>query len=256
MAISIYNKKSAVAIADNFNSNEFDCHGVNCCNETYIDSELVDILQEIRTHFGKAVIINSAYRCATHNANVGGASKSKHRSGMAADIVVKDVEPKEVAKYAESIGVKGIGLYETTKDGYFVHIDTRANKSFWYGQAQEPRSTFGGSTPETVATKVNAKVKEFQEAAIADGFGKLLPSGADGIWGKECEAVAKVAICKKRLTYKYKNLTKFVQRAVGVTADGKYGNDTKQAVINWQKLVKLTADGEAGCNTYKKICGV
>ena len=39
----------------------------------------------------------------------------------------------EIAKYAESIGVLGIGLYETDKDGHFVHIDTRTKKSFWYG---------------------------------------------------------------------------------------------------------------------------
>ena len=256
MAIFTYSKQSNVTISDNFKSNEFYCKGNDCCSSAKVDGKLVNYLQQIRTHFNTPVTINSAYRCEKHNKAVGGASSSYHTMGRAADIVVKDVEPKEVAKYAESIGVKGIGLYETAKDGYFVHIDTRTSQSFWYGQAQEPRSTFGGSAPETVATKVNAKVKEFQEAAIADGFGKLLPSGADGIWGKECEAVAKVAICKKRLTYKYKNLTKFVQKAIGVTADGKYGNNTKQAVINWQKLVKLTADGEVGCNTYKKICGV
>ena len=57
---------------------------------------------------------------------------------MAADIVVKGVAPKDVAAYAEAIGIKGIGLYPT-----FTHIDTRRKKSFWYGAQQEARSTFG-----------------------------------------------------------------------------------------------------------------
>jgi len=55
------------------------------------------------------------------------------------------VAPREVAKYAESIGIKGIGLYETNADGHFTHIDTRTVKSFWYGQKEEYRSTFGGA---------------------------------------------------------------------------------------------------------------
>ena len=102
--------------------------------------------------------------------------------------------------------------------------------------------------------KPNVSVLEWQKAAIADGF--KLASGADGIWGKECEAVARKAICKKRVTYKYKSLTKLVQTAVGVKADGKFGKDTKAAVIKWQKLMGLTADGAVGLNTWKKILGV
>ena len=99
-------------------------------------------------------------------------------------------------------------------------------------------------------------VLEWQKAAIADGF-KFAKHGADGKWGAECEAVAKKAICKKQtIGYKYQNLTKIVQKAVGVKADGKFGKDTKAAVIKWQKLMGLTADGAVGLNTWKKILGV
>ena len=83
--------------------------------------------------------------------------------GQAADIIVDGVAPKEVAKYAESLGIQGIGLYETNKDGHFVHIDTRTkNKYFWYGQSEAPRSTFGGSTPakkEEPKVEANSKMK-------------------------------------------------------------------------------------------------
>lgn len=98
------------------------------------------------------------------------------------------------------------------------------------------------------------KVKQWQLAAIADGF-KFPKYGADGSWGAECEAVAKKAICKKRLTYKYKNLTKIVQKEVGVKADGLYGTATKTAVKAYQKKKGLAADGEVGLNTWKKILG-
>lgn len=240
-----YKKGTAVKISENFNSTEFDCHGKGCCCDTIIDLEMVDILQEIRNHFGKAVTVNSGYRCKVHNKNVGGAAKSKHLSGMAADIVVSGVEPIEVAKYAESIGVKGIGLYS-----WGCHIDSRDTKGFWYSASQEPRTTFGG-VPE-----VSISVSEWQKAAVADGF-KFPKYGCDGKWGSECEVVAKKVVCKKRvLSYKYCSLTKLIQRVVGVTADGKFGSGTKAAVVIWQKEHGLTADGEVGRNTWKKLLGV
>lgn len=242
MAILKINKNSGKKISKNFNSNEFDCRGFGCCTKTIIDEKLVTYIQEIRDHFGFPITINSSYRCTKHNKAVGGASGSKHTKGMAADIVVKGVKPSEVAKYAESIGILGIGLYENN-DGNFVHIDTRTKKSFWYGHRQEYRSTFGGEN----------KIKVWQKAAKSDGF-KINP---DGIWGKECEIVAKKAICKKQLIgYKNKNLTKIVQKAVGVTADGKFGTNTKIAVQSWQKRMGIVADGEVGYITWKKILGI
>ena len=47
-----------------------------------------------------------------------------------------------------------------------------------------------------------------------------------------------------------------VQNSVGVTADVKFGKDTKNAVIKWQKLVGLKADGCVGVESWKKLLGV
>lgn len=100
-----------------------------------------------------------------------------------------------------------------------------------------------------------ASVKEWQLAAIADGFA-FVKYGADGKWGNECASVASKAIVKKRDTYKYSNLTKIVQRAVGVTIDGKCGSKTDAAIRAYQKAHGLVADGCVGLNTWKCILGV
>ena len=149
MAIKTYAKGSNTKLSANFNSSEFDCHGSGCCSSTLVDDKLVTYLQQIREHFGKPVNISSGYRCATHNKNIGGATKSRHSKGQAADIYISGVKPAEIAKYAESIGILGIGLYETNSDGFFVHVDTRETKSFWYGQKEASRTTFGGTTVAT-----------------------------------------------------------------------------------------------------------
>ena len=137
-----YKKGEAIQLSTNFKSTEFDCHGKDCCTTTSVDPKLIEFCQNIRDHFDASVNINSGYRCDKHNAAVGGSSKSRHKSGQAADIRVTGVKPAQVAEYAEQIGILGIGLYETDSDGHFVHIDTRDTKSFWYGQAQEKRETF------------------------------------------------------------------------------------------------------------------
>ncbi len=125
-----------VKLSDNFKVREFACQDGS--DTILIDSKLVALLQDIRDHFGKPITINSAYRTPSHNAAVGGASSSQHLKGTAADIVVQGVSPIEVARYAESIGVKGIGLYS-----WGVHVDTRTTQYFWKNSGSNGVSTFG-----------------------------------------------------------------------------------------------------------------
>lgn len=106
---------------------------------------------------------------------------------------------------------------------------------------------------EKEATKpIKLSVKEWQKAAIKDGF-KFPKYGADGEWGNECEAVAKKAQVKKRSTYKYKNLTKLVQKVVGAEVDGKCGSETRAAIIAWQAKNGLAADGIIGYYSWCKM---
>ena len=62
-----------------FKEYEFECRCGKCKLPANVPSdELIDILTEIREHFGQCLRINSGYRCPEHNKRVGGASQSQH----------------------------------------------------------------------------------------------------------------------------------------------------------------------------------
>ena len=227
MSIKTYQKGSKEKLSENFNVSEFACHGSGCCTSLLVDEKLVEYLQQIRDHFGKEVTINSGYRCSTHNKNVGGVSGSRHMKGMAADISVKGVAPAEVAKFAESIGIRGIGLYESAKSGYFVHIDTRTEKSFWYGSEQVYRSTFGGGT------KNNAEEEEDMK----------LPELSNGSKGTSVKALQTLLIG-------------YGHFCGGGGADGIFGSGTEKAVKEYQRIHGLTDDGIVGTKTWAKLLGL
>lgn len=130
MTIQAYSraKDGNKKLSTNFKVREFAC--TNGTDPIFVDSELVTVLQKIRTHFGKSVTITSAYRTPGKNKAVGGQPYSQHLYGRAADIKVKGVTPKKVAEYAEKLmpNKGGIGIYST-----FTHIDTRSTKARWKG---------------------------------------------------------------------------------------------------------------------------
>lgn len=246
-----YIKGTKVKLSNNFSSTEFDCHGSGCCSTTEIDPKLVEYLQKIRDHFKAPVSINSAYRCEKHNARIGGASKSKHKYGQAADIVVKGVAPAEVAKYAESIGIKGIGLYPT-----FVHIDTRTTKYFWYNHGQEYRSTFGGAT-STVVEKIEYTLEQFvrdiQKACYVPVTGK-----ADAtVLSKTVTISNTVNRSHKFIKLVQKRLSALGYSEVG-NPDGTAGEMFKNALIHFQKDNGCTPTGiaEEEGRTWKKLLGL
>ena len=115
-------------LIEHFKVKEFVC--ADGTERTLISPDLAVVLHDIRTHFNAPVIITSGFRSEPYNKKVGGAEKSTHMDGRAADIVVKGVSPGKVAQYAERLMPEygGIGEYRT-----FVHIDVRREKSRWKG---------------------------------------------------------------------------------------------------------------------------
>ena len=241
-----FEKGRSDKIAKNFQYKEFDCHGQGCCSTTIIDEKLVEYVQRIRDHFGRPVTITSSYRCEVHNRRVGGATKSYHMRGQAADIVVQGVSSREVAKYAESIGILGIGLYETSKDGYFTHIDTRTTKSFWYGQSGQPRTTFGG-TPTTSASSTSTTTTPTPQPAEQSIYHKSSNKyTVKLLYLQKGDRGRDVQILQELLKI----------RGYNIETSGQFDTLTYNAVINFQKKTNINADGIVGSQTMEKLLTV
>lgn len=107
-------------LTENFKTKEFACKDGS--KEVLLSLKLLNVLLEIRRHFDSPVIINSGYRTPEYNTKVGGAKNSYHMKGMAADIVVKNHNSKEVAEYASKVLGEVGGVIRYTN---FVHVDVR-----------------------------------------------------------------------------------------------------------------------------------
>lgn len=144
-----YEKKAC-----NFKVKEFACKDGS--DEIKIDSKLVIMLQLIRDHFKKPVVINSGYRTVSYNKKIGGAKYSQHIYGKAADIRIDGVKPLHIAQFAETDCkyLRGIGLY-TWGD----HVDTRSTKYYWdYTSGKEvPVSSFIESSKPALAVPILKK---------------------------------------------------------------------------------------------------
>lgn len=112
-------------LSNNFQVSEF----VDDSNSNYarISPELVETLQKIRDQAG-AINIKSGYRHPALNTEVGGASRSRHLSGEAAEIYSNTLAPLELAEIAlQQIGCEiGIGLGSD-----YIGIDVRGSLAIW-----------------------------------------------------------------------------------------------------------------------------
>jgi uncharacterized protein YcbK (DUF882 family) len=114
-------------ITANFSRNEFACKGTGCCGGSApINKDLVKALQNLRDLAGVPLAVSSGFRCLTHNRNVGGASKSFHTSGDAADVLIPEGftigKIEELARRVQIFKMGGIGLYSG-----WIHLDVRTN---------------------------------------------------------------------------------------------------------------------------------
>ena len=122
-------KHEREAISEHFSQSELDC---KCkredCLWTYIDTDLIDGLEELRQKTGP-LIVTSAYRCSSHNDAIEGKPGSMHLLGKAADVRSQIISADKIASYAEKILLftnGGIGYGKT-----FTHIDVRGYRARW-----------------------------------------------------------------------------------------------------------------------------
>lgn len=197
MAIKTYSLKADGdrRLTENFRVREFACHDGS--DRILIDDRLPQLLQEIRDYFGKPVTINSAYRNAAYNKQIGGASASQHVQGRAADIRVQDVPPYAVAAYMEH-RIKTGGKYAC---GYypislFCHVDTRPAATLFLEYKRSKTSgvsTFGfGSKYELYQAKEEEEVTQEDFNRMMDAYlkerateGASTWSAADRQWAED-----------------------------------------------------------------------
>ena len=120
-------------LTNNFSKSEFDSKDGATMPDEVLDNvkKLAGYLQILRDHLGKSIKINSGYRSPSHNKKMG-KPKSIHLLGLAADIVVSGMSPKEVFKEVEKLQQEG-KLPEGGLSAYatFLHIDFRGKKARW-----------------------------------------------------------------------------------------------------------------------------
>lgn len=106
-------------------------NGINNC--AYVDvlnnlSNLcINVLQPLRDHFNKPVIITSGYRCKKLNELVGGVSNSQHVKGEAVDLIVLGEDLKDVYNYMKNNLPFDQLLFERSNTAQWIHVSFTTN---------------------------------------------------------------------------------------------------------------------------------
>lgn len=127
--IKEYKKGILQPLSKHFKTTEFDCHCKRKeCDVTYIDTDLIDYLEEKRDMLSRPFLILSGFRCTAHNKQVGGKPGSQHLVGKAADIHFPN---NNIIDYSDFFkDADGLGIYRKKQ---FLHIDVRGHRARWEG---------------------------------------------------------------------------------------------------------------------------
>lgn len=155
-------------ISPHFSIGEMACKDGS--DEVLYSTELMSMLEKLRAYGGFTVHINSGYRSPSYNRKIGGASKSQHTKGTAADIVVKKdgktVSGKLVCCLCQYLGFKGIGYISESA----VHVDMRESGSYRGDERKGYSGNVGGNFFEyfgmTKAMVEALKDKEQEEEKV------------------------------------------------------------------------------------------
>lgn len=121
-------------LSENFSLDEFQSKdGASFPDQVIENLKVLAVqLQALRDHVGKPITITSGYRSKEHNKKIGGALDSFHVRGMASDIQIAGMKPKEVADIIEQLIKEnkmlegGIGIYKS-----WIHYDYRGKRIRW-----------------------------------------------------------------------------------------------------------------------------
>lgn len=100
-----------------FQIKEFRCP---CCGAGQPAALLVLWLEGLREAWGGPVVVNSGFRCERHNAEVGGARRSRHLVGCAADVRPAEGSMADFGRLVRRLG--SLPGWELRFYGTFVHV--------------------------------------------------------------------------------------------------------------------------------------
>jgi len=166
------------------------------------------------------------------------------------------------ARYADKISdteLEAADIWQYTSTGKIPGVSGNVDLNRFYAGFAEDR-------PVQKVYGCNINIQNFQKAANLDGY-RYQDSGRlaeDGIDGPRTQYVRRqINLKAKRVAFGYKvgssgNTVRWVQtrlKEMGflLLADGKYGADTRAAVIRFQKNYNLDTDGIAGYNTLQMM---
>jgi uncharacterized protein YcbK (DUF882 family) len=108
-------------VSAHFSRWEFDCP--HCGALEGPAGELLQVLERLRAHSGRPLVVVSGYRCPEYNARVGGIRSSQHLHGRAADVARGLFR----ASTARDAGAIGVGL----RDGWVIHVDVTPGRTYF-----------------------------------------------------------------------------------------------------------------------------
>lgn len=218
MSVKTYSlkKDGEKFITPHFRVREFRCKDGS--DKILISTELVEMLEKLRTKLGCSININSGYRTKSHNKSVGGSVTSKHCKGLAADIICKKdgktISAKEVCCAAQDLDIDGIAYISSGS----THIDMRGSR--WWADE----------------TKNNKKVSDFYAY-----YGVPYPEPTTTVKkGDKGTPVRWVQDKLKKAGYK-------------LSVDGAFGSTTDKKVREFQNKKGLVVDGKVGVATRSEL---
>lgn len=120
-------------LSPHFRQRELACP---CCGRAEVTAELVAALEALRALSGRPILIHSGFRCAAHNAAIGGEPHSYHCRGMAADIGIATLSGRQIVELARQLpAFHGFGAAPE-----WAHVDVRPTEhiALWsYGPRRE-----------------------------------------------------------------------------------------------------------------------
>ena len=154
-----------------FHPREFFCP---CCSvneffEVGIHPALLHLLNRVRFVVGAPVVVTSGLRCPTRNQAVGGAARSRHMYGFAADIVCRE----KMACFSEAIdeahemirvqfGVRCVELFRVLR--YERHVHVHVLDKYWRPCFNAWKSLREGQERHHENLSCSPSVSAFEEA--------------------------------------------------------------------------------------------